>query len=109
MAYNGSTMAGVGGGDNKDPRPPVAGIMFFFTLMWITGTVLLIVGNVNAADTQMYDPVSNWREWEPGCLIVSRTYFADQRQNRNPYCVDVYRCEARDLRTDPVQCPACCV
>eukprot|EP00928_Gymnodinium_smaydae_P045186 TRINITY_DN30151_c0_g1_i1.p1 TRINITY_DN30151_c0_g1~~TRINITY_DN30151_c0_g1_i1.p1 ORF type:complete len:232 (+),score=42.05 TRINITY_DN30151_c0_g1_i1:122-817(+) len=66
------------------------GMMVFFTLLWITGVVLLAVGLSNESYASEYDPATDWTSVAGGCRITSVSHVADQRTDKNPYCVDVY-------------------
>ena len=85
--------AGAGGGGGKAWHS-LAGISVFFVIMSIAGIVLLPIG-VNKANTNSaYDPVLDFNtipyENATGCTITSISHVAEQRQDKSPYCVDVY-------------------
>ena len=79
------------GAEGGKPWHAGMGIMVFFTLMWITGAVLLPIGLSNKSIAEAYDPATDFTAVQGGCQITSMTHTADQRQDKNPYCVDVYR------------------
>ena len=67
------------------------GIMVLFTLMWITGAVLLPTGLSKKSVVEAFDPATDFTVVLGGCQIDSVMHVAEQRQDRSPYCVDVYR------------------
>ena len=93
--YNGSGMSAGAGGRGK-PWHYFAGISVFFLIMAIAGVVLLPIGTGKAKTNDSYDPALDFEAVEYdtttgyGCTISSVEHVADQRQNQNPYCVDVY-------------------
>jgi len=94
MHGTGSSVHGVGAKDGCGrPWHAGVGIMIFFTLLWIAGLVLLIVGLNEKAESNNYTP-SEFFELTAsgggGCKVLSMVHRADQRQDKNPFCVDVY-------------------
>ena len=89
--YNGSGMAVAGaGGKEGKPWHPMMAAMGFFTVMWITGAVLLPIGIMQGAVVREFDPTTDFDAIKGGCAILNSTHIADQRHNQYPYCVDVY-------------------
>jgi len=94
--YNGSGMA-VAGAGAKGARPYhyTGGIAVFFFLMSVAGLVLLPIGAGKAKTNALYNPATDFTTIVPrsngdGCRITKVHHVADQRQNKDPYCVDVY-------------------
>lgn len=87
--YNGSSMA-VGGGKGGKCYHFGMGLMVFWTLMWITGIVLLTIGLNNRAEVDSFNPSTDFSPITGGCTVITVKHSEDQRQDRNPYCVDVY-------------------
>jgi hypothetical protein len=83
-------VAGVGAGKDAKAWHAGMGIMCFFTIMWIVGISLLAVGLTSQSATSEYDPATDFAEVPGGCKVLSVTHVAEQRQDNNPYCVDVY-------------------
>jgi len=95
--YNGSGMA-VAGAGAKDARPYhyAGGTAVFFFLMSVAGLVLLPVGTGKAKTNALYNPATDFTTIVHdaatgyGCKVTKVDHVADQRQNKDPYCVDVY-------------------
>merc|ERR1719198_745659 len=66
------------------------GISIFFLLMWITGAVLLSLGVAFEHEAQNFSPRDDFTPMQGKCVVTAVTHVADQRQDKNPYCVDVY-------------------
>jgi hypothetical protein len=90
MQMGSGGVPGVGGKKEDGPVGFGMGMIVFFTLAWITGGILLIVGLSKEADAADYDPTTDFTSVEAGCTITAVAHEADQRQDKNPYCVDVY-------------------
>lgn len=82
--------AGAGAGSGGKPWHTGMGIMCFWMLMWITGVVLLPIGISSKSFLDGFDPSTDFSAVQGGCKIYSVMHVADQRQDRNPFCVDVY-------------------
>jgi len=67
------------------------GIHVFFLLMWITGAVLLSIGITMKNEADRFDPDTDFAPiLSPKCVVTNVTHEAEQRQDKNPFCVDVY-------------------
>jgi hypothetical protein len=77
-----------------------AGVMCFFTLMWITGAILLAIGLTEELQNNKFDPSTDFIPVNGGCKVISVSHMADQRQDKNPYCVDVYTYKFTKLSTN---------
>ena len=95
--YNGSGMA-VAGAGAKGARPYhyAGGIAVFFFLLSVAGLVFLPIGSGKAKTNALYNPATDFTAIVPrpsdgyGCRVTKVNHVADQRQNKDPYCVDVY-------------------
>jgi type IV secretory pathway TrbD component len=67
----------------------LAGISIFFLLMWVTGAVLLSVGVTMKRDVSHFDPLADFMP-NGKCVVTNVTHVAEQRHDKDPYCVDVY-------------------
>lgn len=65
------------------------GISIFFLLMWIAGAVLLSFGVAFEHEARKFNPRTDFTPMGK-CTVISVKHVADQRQDNNPYCVDVY-------------------
>lgn len=90
MQMGSGGVPGVGGKKEDGPVGCGMGMIVFFTLLWITGVVLLAVGLNKGADAADYDPETDWTSVDGGCTVTAVEHEADQRNDKNPYCVDVY-------------------
>jgi hypothetical protein len=92
MAYNGSGMSAAGAGAGKDgPAAPTGlGVCFFFFALWVAGVVFLVLGMQQQDLLTAHEPSKWFSTIDGNCKILTVTHMADQRQDRNPFCVDVY-------------------
>jgi hypothetical protein len=66
------------------------GIMVFWMTMWITGAALLPIGISQQSAASQYSPEVDFTTVSGGCKVLTVAHVADQRQDKNPFCVDVY-------------------
>lgn len=88
----------VAGAGAKGARPYhyAGGIAVFFFLLSVAGLVFLPIGSGKAKTNALYNPATDFTAIVPrpsdgyGCRVTKVNHVADQRQNKDPYCVDVY-------------------
>jgi len=72
-------------------RGTAFGIHVFFLIMWITGAVLLSIGITMKNEADRFDPNTDFDPiLSPKCVVTEVKHVAEQRQDKNPFCVDVY-------------------